>query len=61
MNELMNEKLAEIEAGWAQPLYERLIKVAVLGAATVIFGWLAEGQYDAQVTRMKERKRNARS
>jgi hypothetical protein len=61
MNELMEEKLAAIEEGWEHPLYERLLKVAVLGMATVIFGWLAENQYDAQVIRLKEKRKNART
>ena len=61
MNDLMKEKLAEIEAEWEQPLYERLLKVVVLGTATVIFGWLAENQYDAQVIRLKEKRKNART
>jgi len=61
MKDLMAEKLTEIEAEWEQPLYERLLKVAVLGMATVIFGWLAENQYDAQVIRLKEKRKNART
>lgn len=61
MNELIEEKLAEVEAEWEQPLYERLLKVAVIGLASVVFTWLAENQYDLQYNRLKERKRDARS
>lgn len=61
MDNPLMEAIQEAEATWERPMHERLIKVALLATATVIFNWLAENQYESQVKRLKERKRNARS
>lgn len=46
MNEFIEHKLDEIEDEWERPIGERLLKVVVIGVATVLFGWGAESLYD---------------
>jgi len=46
MHEKIVEKLDDIEAEWEEPMGERLLKVLVVGAVTLVAGMIIEWAYD---------------